>query len=621
MLDFKEQNDRERAYFKQNFTPVNKILQRVRKSLQDGAQFSIKDLDLTGIIDFNRAETLVYITLFQSGQKFIRYGSKRADFETTLNRDVEMLRKNKRFADFDVADEKKCRVMLEFVIDRHQVSPKNLNSERFDGSRFEIGINGLELRKDGVSYYYMPTDAVALSHMGLRSVLETLVKKTPIGKLSNSRSKRIEILSKSTDYEYYLFRSRAFITYKNECIPLYRGNIRYTEFSYDVLRNQVVKSVDWLLANMYDDGRFLYYYDCCEDNYKDHEHPNRPENNLYYNDLRHCGGIIALIRAYELTSDEKYIKAAKKAVDWSISISREHETQWGKGYYAFYNKKSKLGGTGVLLVAMMQYRSFTGDKSYDEYIKGYTRHIMSRVYENGEILGYYIHPQFQGGQPLINMTDEERKATFSFYYPGEALLGLALFANNFLDDDKLAKEVRKVAQKALDWIVDERPKIYADLFTALPSDAWLMQAIEEWAKDKDFQKQNYINFVFTDAATMVEKTYRHDDSPYIDYEGGYYYEYGDHYFPDGARSEGLVAAYYLAKYLKMDNLAQKLLNACKRVAMCQFHLFNDEINNYSHKNPERSANSIRFKATRQWVRVDSIQHVSCFFARLYKAEN
>lgn len=621
MLDFKEQNDRERAYFKQNFTPVNKILQRVRKSLQDGAPFSIKDLDLTGIIDFNRAETLVYITLFQSGQKFIRYGSKRADFETTLNRDVEMLRKNKRFADFDVADEKKCRVMLEFVIDRHQVSPKNLNSERFDGSRFEIGINGLELRKDGVSYYYMPTDAVVLSHMGLRSALETLVKKTPIGKLSNSRSKRIELLAQSKDYEYYLFRSRAFITYKNECIPLYRGNIRYTEFSYDVLRNQVVKSADWLLANMYDDGRFLYYYDCCEDNYKDHEHPNRPENNLYYNDLRHCGGIIALIRAYELTSDEKYIKAAKKAVDWSISISREHETQWGKGYYAFYNKKSKLGGTGVLLVAMMQYRSFTGDKSYDEYIKGYTRHIMSRVYKNGEILGYYIHPQFQGGQPLINMTDEERKATFSFYYPGEALLGLALFANNFLDDDKLAKEVRKVAQKALDWIVDERPKIYADLFTALPSDAWLMQAIEEWAKDKDFQKQNYINFVFTDAATMVEKTYRHDDSPYIDYEGGYYYEYGDHYFPDGARSEGLVAAYYLAKYLKMDNLAQKLLNACKRVAMCQFHLFNDEINNYSHKNPERSANSIRFKATRQWVRVDSIQHVSCFFARLYKAEN
>ena len=165
----------------------------------------------------------------------------------------------------------------------------------------------------------------------------------------------MEILSQSKDYEYYLFRSRAFITYKNDCIPLYRGNVRYTEFSYDVLYNQVIKSADWLLANMYDDG--------CDDTYKDHEHPTRPENNLYYNDLRHCGGIIGLIRAYELTSDEKYIKAAKKAVDWSISISKSHDTQWGKAYYAFYNRKAKLGGTGVLLVAMMQYRSFTGDKS------------------------------------------------------------------------------------------------------------------------------------------------------------------------------------------------------------------------------------------------------------------
>ena len=621
MLDFKEQNDKERAFFNQDFSSVNEVLQRVRKSLITGENLSITDLDLSDIINFDRAETLVYITLFQSGQKFIRYGSKRQDLETTLNRNVEMLRKNKRFGDFTVNDEDKCRIMLEYVIDRHPVSPAKLNSVHFDNSRFEIGINGLELRKDGISYYYMPTDAITLSHMGLRSVLETLVRKTPIAKLSNSRSKRLEILSQSKDYEYYLFRSRAFITYKNGCIPLYRGNVRYTEFSYDVLYNQVIKSADWLLANMYDDGRFLYYYDCCDDTYKDHEHPTRPENNLYYNDLRHCGGIIALIRAYELTSDEKYIKAAKKAVDWSISISKSHDTQWGKAYYAFYNRKAKLGGTGVLLVAMMQYRSFTGDKSYDEYIKGYTRHVMSRVYKNGEILGYYIHPQFQNGQPLINMTDEERKETFSFYYPGEALLGLALFANNFLDDEDLAKEVRKIGKKALDWIVDERPHIYADLFTALPSDAWLMQAIEEWCKDKDFQKQNYINFVFTDAATMVEKTYRHDDSPYIDYEGGYYYEYGDHYFPDGARSEGLIAAYYLAKYLNMNNLAEKLLNACKRVAMCQFHLFNDEINNYSHKNPERSLNSIRFKATRQWVRVDSIQHVSCFFARLYKTEN
>ena len=620
MFDFKEFNDKEREFYKQDFAVINQLLKKIRASLLTGEPLQISDLNFSGIVDFKPDETLTYITLFQAGNKFIRYGSRKSNFETTLNRDIEMLRKNKNFSDFNVADENVCRIMLEYVIDRKKIKGAELNTEHFNNGRFEIGINGLELRNDGISYYYMPTDAVSLNHLGLRSVLNTILKKTPIGKMSNSITERIKILYSSKTYEYFLFRSRAFITFKDKCIPLYRGNILYNDFSYETLYNQIIKSSEFLLANMYEDGRFLYYYDCTDDTRKDHEHPNRKEDNLYYNDLRHCGGIISLIRAYQLTSDEKYINAAKKAIDWSISITKEHDTKWGKAYYAFYNRKAKLGGSGVFLVALMQYRNFTADKSYDEYIKGYVRHILSRVYKNGELLGYYIHPAFQNGQPLINMTDEERKATFSFYYPGEALLGLALFANHFYDDEKLVKETRKIAKKALDWIVDERPKIYGDLFTALPSDAWLMQAIEEWAKDKDFRKDNYLNFVFTDANTMMEKMYKRDDSPYIDYEGGYYYNYGDHYYPDGARSEGLVAAYYLAKFLDKVKLEQKLLDACKKAAKSQFSLFNCEENNYSHKNQTRSLYSIRFKATRQWIRVDSIQHVACFFARLFKAD-
>ena len=556
--DFKEQNDKEREYFNQDFSVMNEVMKRIRSALLTGKTLDINDLNLNGIVEFIPSETLVYITLFQAGQKFIRYGSKRATFGQTIDRDIEMLRKNRRFNDFNIEDFDKCRIMLEIAIDRKKISPKELNSQNFDNGRFEIGINGLELRKDGISYYYMPTDAITLSHMGLRAVLQTLVKRTPIGKMTNKISERLQILAQSKDYEYYLFRSRAFVTYKDKAIPLYRGNVRYTEFSYDTLYNQVIKSANWVLDNMYDDGRFLYYYDCCEDTYKDHEHPNRPIDNLYYNDLRHCGGIIVLLRAYQLSKDKKFLEASKKALDWSVSVSMPHDTQWGKAYFAFYNNKGKLGGTGVLLVAMMQYYLITGDDTYIEYIKGYTRHVMSRVYDNGELLGYYIHPAFQDGKPLIKMNDEERKATFSFYYPGEALLGLGLYANNF--DDDLAKEAKRIGEKALDWIIDERPKIYADLFTALPSDAWLMQAIEEWAKDEHFRKENYLNFVFGDADTMIEKTYKRDDSPYIDYEGGYYYEYGDHYYPDGARSEGLIASYYLAKFLGKNELAQKLLN-------------------------------------------------------------
>ena len=621
MLDFKEQNDIERKYFERDFSPVDVLINRTREALISGKKMDLSDLNFHGVIDFIPNETLIYITLYQAGRKYIRYGCKRDSLEATLNRNIEMLRKNKNFSEYHLEDADNCRIMIEYIISRRKVDREKLHSLKFDENRFEIGIDGLELRKDGISYYYMPTDAITLSHMGLSSAMKALVKRTPIGKMTNRISERLKILKQSPDYECFLIRSRAFISFKDKALPLYRGNIRYTEFDYNVQFNQIIKSVEWCVDHMYDDGRFLYYYECSDDTYEDHEHPGRPLDKLYYNDLRHCGGIIACLRAYQLTNNEKFLNAAKKGIDWSISISKPQETKWGTGYYAYYNKKAKLGGTGVLLVAMMQYRSITGDHSYDEYIKGYARHVMSRVYKNGEILGYYIHPEFQGGQPLEEMNDKERKLTFSFYYPGEALLGLGLFANRFEFDNELVKEARRVGEIALDWLVEERPKVYADQFTALPSDAWLMQAIEEWAKDEHFRKQTYFNFVFGDANTMLEKMYQRDDSPYIDYEGGFYYEYGDHYFPDGARCEGLVAAYYLAKFMGEKELEERFLEGCKRAAMCQFHLFNSEENNYSHKNPAKSLNTIRFKATRQWVRVDSIQHVSCFFARLFMAEN
>jgi hypothetical protein len=119
---------------------------------------------------------------------------------------------------------------------------------------------------------------------------------------------------------------------------------------------------------------------------------------------------------------------------------------------------------------------------------------------------------------------------------------------------------------------------------------------------------------------MIDKMYKKDDSPYIDYEGSFYYEYGDYFYPDGSRSEGLISAYFLAKRLGYKALADIFLKACRKNAQSQMLLFNNEKNTYAHKNPEKSRGAIRFKATRQWVRVDSIQHVACFFFRLYFAE-
>lgn len=617
-MNFEEINNQEREYFKQDFTEMNELLHRIRKSFSRNQKIDISDINTTKFINYNPEISFTYITLFQDGQKPIRWGSCRKTLQDAINRDIEKIKENKNYSNFDIRDPEKCRIMLECITEQTPIKFNELTISKFNDKRFEPGITGLKLILDKTPYIYMPTDAWTQSQIDLKSILNTIIRKTPIKNITNKISERIEILRK-TPHDLFITKSKAFITYKNDILPLYRGNLLY-EYSAEGIKEQALKGAEWNLNNMHEDGRYLYYYDCKDDNFKDHEHPNAPKDNLYYNDLRHCGGIITSIRAFQLTRDFKFLNNAKTAIDFITTITKEHVVDNEPAAYVFYNKKAKLGGTGMILIAMMKYRQETDDKSYDEYIKKYTRHLLSRIYKTGEFLGYFINPNVQNGNELIDMTDEERRETFSFYYPGEALLGLALFANHFNEDEDLRQKVIEKSKLALDWIVNERPKIYSDLFTALPSDSWLMQAIEEWSKNPEFINDDYINFVFKDADTMIEKSYKKDDSPYLDYEGAFYYNYGDHFYPDGARSEGLIAAYYLAKQLNKKELEEKYLHACRKAAQSQMLLFNSDKNNYAHLNQNKSKNSIRFKATRQWVRVDSIQHVACFFLRLYFAE-
>ena len=617
-MDFSTVNNKIREYFERDFSPINELAKRIRQALITGEKITTKDLNLDGILDFDKKLTFLYLTLFQAGEKLLRWGSLRENLTDTINRNIEQIRKNPNFKNFSVVNNEKCRIMIEYITEEFPTKIEDIETDIFTPNRYEPGITGIKLLFENKLHVYMPTESYIQSQLSLNQALNSIIKKTRIKDITNSIPERIELLE-SLPYECSIIKSRAFVTYKDEIIPLYRGNI-LNKYSPEAIKNIALDGIEWIYKNQQENGKFLYYYDPKEDNYKDHEHPTRKEDNLYYNDLRHCGTITALIRAYQLTGDKKYLTSAKKAIDYIISITKEHKVNNEDCAYVFINKKSKLGGTGLITAAIMKYRTETGDKSYDEILKKYIRHLLSRISESGEMYGYYIHPNIQNGQPLINLTDDERRQLFSFYYPGEALLGLALFANYFENDNELVKKVIEKSKIALDWLVDERPKIYADLFTALPSDGWLMQAIEEWATNPEFRKDNYINFVFNDAKTMMNKMYKKDDSPYIDYEGGNYYTHGDHYYPDGARAEGLIGAYYLAKKLEKTELAQEILEACRKAAQSQMVLAINDNNNYAHKNPEKSKGGIRFKATRQWIRIDSIQHVACFYLRLYFAE-
>ncbi len=602
-------------YFKQNFSAECRLLDELRVALTTDSDpvFTLPQ-NIQSL--FDPAYSQLYITLFQRGLKPLRWGARKADLAETLRRVVFKLKSLADFELFEVADASQCRIMFEMVIGERECAIRNLTGHAFTKNRFEPGITGFKYTYKDTTRYFMPTDAVVQSIMSVAQLLNFLAKKTGLAKRTVSITERGNLM-RHEPIKYKFIKSIAFISFQERVLPLYRGYPVPVTADKETILESTLKSVDWLVRNMNEDGSFLYFYDGCLDTVVDFDHPKMIDP-LYNNILRHSGGTITLIRGYELSQNDVYLQAAKKSLGFLISTIREHEYQGQYACYPFDNKKSKLGGAGIGLVAMMHYYRHTGDESYRKYLDGLVRHILSRVDADGEMIGYYLHPKFNDGQPLIDPPDEIKKQLFSFYYPGEALLGLVLYYQHIKDiDPDLRTEILDKSQRALDFLVDIRPIKYRELFLALPADAWLMQAIEEWVKIEGFRKQSYIDFVFIDAQTMINQMYTEANVEYFDYYGGFYYVYGDHVYHDASRCEGLIAAYHLAIFLGDQNRAQAIMEAMLISAKGLMYTRHTEESTYAHKYPEKSINSFRFKLTRQWVRVDSVQHAGCFLARLY----
>ncbi|MFW5442776.1 MAG: protein kinase domain-containing protein [Methylococcaceae bacterium] len=592
------------------------LLGAIRGGLVTGDLVNVKET-ISQLFDSEISQ--VYLTLFQQQRKPLRWGARKHNLEETLQRIVLKLRDHSRFSEFAVDESQHCRIMFEMVTIESACNIRNLTSLRVSKNRYEAGVNGLKYKYQGVTRFFMPTDAVTQSVMSVSQLLNFLSKQTGIAKQTNKISERVNLMRREP-IEYTFIQSMAYITYQKKTIPLYRGYPIPETFNRSVIYDSMIKSIDWLVENMNVDGSFLYFYDGIKDTKVDLDHPKMVDP-LYNNILRHSGGTVTLLRGYELTKNPTYLDAAKKSIDFFLTTFKQHKHQGQYACYPFFNKKSKLGGAGIGLVAMMHYYMHTGDECYRKQLDGLTRHILSRIDEEGEMLGYYIHPNFNGGKAIINPPDDVKKELFSFYYPGEALLGLALYYQNIKNiDPQLETEIYQQSLKALDFLVDVRPVKYDYLFDSLPADAWLMQAIEAWVKVEGFKKQSYIDFVFNDTQAMSDHMYTEENAIAPDYVGGFFYSYGDHVYHDASRNEGVIAAYYLAKYLADEQRASSIMSNMFKSAAGLMHTFHTPESTYAHKYPKKSIDSFRFKLTRQWVRVDSVQHAACFFARLVMTE-
>lgn len=460
---------------------------------------------------------------------------------------------------------------------------------------FEIGIDGLSfLGPDSRTQIFLPGDAYVRSIMGMGQLRSYLARGYGEDYIRNAR--------------FFRFRTESYLSGNEKWLRLYRGHPLVSTLTKHKIEHALNLAIDHIQLTQESNGKFLYYYDPALDSRRDHEHPNRdPENKPYYNILRHAGGGLTCVYYEKYSREGKTVINIQRAIDYLVTQTRFHDYSGKKGAYIYSEKKSKLGGASIALYLAAEYQLLTGDTRYLKWADQLAWHLVNQVTSTGEFIYYNIY--------LDKMiTEAENQNYFSFYYPGEAIGGLAKYLH-LIETDKRAVYFEKI-RSALKFLLEVRPETRASEYTAVPSDSWLMMGIMELWDFAEMRDTRYADFVFSDAHKMIDKMYKVSDAPYPDYAGAFYYNYGDYPYADGARCEGLLGAYQLALKMGNQNMAESLWPALRLAAWALMHLVNTEDAVYSVRNPKMALGGIRFKYTRQWFRIDTIQHVASFYAKL-----
>ncbi len=579
----------------------NFFLETLRQTLRNGKIEAVPFEEKFQATTFPKKFYGIALILYQPKDPRIVVVRRGKDLEI-LKTVVRQMMIHPRFKKFDLENPQKSRIQLDFILSEmsppfsfEQLNPYEINSERF-----EIGVDGLRM-SDGVkTRYLLPGDAFVFSLMSLGQLQRHIQRNFGVKSLQKIRLQRF--ISKS-----YVSFSKAHE--KETWVELYRGYPVLGPMKPSQLESAARTGVDYLIQHQKPNGQFLYYYDAARDSFRDHEHPKRdPIKDPYYNELRHAGGALLLLHDYRISKNEKLLAPVRLAIDFLLKLAVPYKLPGGQeAAYFYYNKKSKLGGSGIGLYLLAEYQRLTADQRYEKDAHLIARHLLSQITATGEFLYYYIYLDER-------VKESDNQKYFSFYYPGEALIGLAAYYKTIAKEDDKAI-LRQKMESALHFLLEVRPQTHARYYQPLPSDSWLMMAIHELWDIPEMQKDSYKEFVYSDAEKMIHHMYTEENALYPDYPGAFYYRYGDPPYADGARAEGLLAAYELAVKVKDQREADLFLSALKLAARATLRLCNTKESVYSLSRPEKAIGGIRFKYTRQWFRVDTIQHVASFYLK------
>lgn len=323
--------------------------------------------------------------------------------------------------------------------------------------------------------------------------------------------------------------------------------------------------------------KFYYEYDPYRDAYEEHA----------YNLLRHAGSSWAIMQAYGLTGEERFRELGEYALAWVDRHSRTEQVGGETIRYVVepWNRKAKLGGAGLWLLALAEHARLTGETDHIETmqeIANYIRHAQDA--ETGKFAS------FHEAEGLV-VSDHQ-----SDYYPGEAMFGLHR-ARPFLRDIRVCD----ITRRGLQFMLRDEPR-------HLPAakhrfvNQWHAYAIREYRRDCDDDRFDWVwrrdlGHMLAGAATL-------QDDPVMA---------GAYLRPDGelvTSPTRLEALTLICTELGAEEpaVARRCEPVMRRVAGMQLSFQNRPENAWLWRNPEATYGGFAQELDDETIRIDFTQH-------------
>jgi uncharacterized protein YyaL (SSP411 family) len=326
---------------------------------------------------------------------------------------------------------------------------------------------------------------------------------------------------------------------------------------------------DYLVRAQKADGSFRYSYNPLRDQ----------ANDRAYNIVRHAGAAISLFDLYRATRDARYLDAARRAVTYLKTRFRPARES-NAAYVLDNDGKAKLGANGLALVALARQAELDPKSADLGSAARLANLILAMQRKDGSFESYYA---IRGDGP---------RESASLYYPGEAILGLALL-RRLSGDNRLLGAARRGAA----YLIESQSRM-----EKLPPDAWLIEALE--ALHETEREPRYAIHAMALAEAMIADQYAEDDRAGF---AGAFRPGLPRATPAASRAEGLLSAYRLAR-LTNDARASRIAGALKLSARYQLSQQFDADNSFFLPNAERAAGGFREGLTSTRIRIDFVQH-------------